>query len=64
MSKPDWDDAPEWAQFVGRSGWGRWYWFEKKPELVGDQDFLRVTGRVMHVEKPVYKIILEERPNE
>lgn len=29
--KPDWDNAPEWAQYVCMNYDGNWYWFEFKP---------------------------------
>jgi hypothetical protein len=31
--KPDWKDAPEWANYLARSEDGMWTWFEKKPRL-------------------------------
>lgn len=32
MSKPDWKDAPEWAQFVAMDKDGIWFWHELEPE--------------------------------
>lgn len=29
--KPDWKDAPEWANFLAMDADGVWAWFEKKP---------------------------------
>lgn len=29
--KPDWKDAPEWANWLAMDGNGRWYWHENKP---------------------------------
>lgn len=31
MSKPDWKDAPEWAQWVARDADGRWVWHQTRP---------------------------------
>lgn len=31
--KPDWKDAPEWAQWLANDMSGDWYWFENKPRL-------------------------------
>lgn len=31
--KPDWKDAPEWAQWLAMDGDGCWFWFEAKPLL-------------------------------
>lgn len=32
-NKPDWNDAPQWAQWLAQDENGRWYWFEDEPEL-------------------------------
>lgn len=37
MSKPSWDDAPEWAQFVAQDQSGAWYWYEYEPSMLSDQ---------------------------
>lgn len=29
--KPDWKDAPEWAQWLAMDGDGRWVWYDRKP---------------------------------
>lgn len=31
MSKPDWKDAPPWANFLAMNENGKWYWFTKRP---------------------------------
>lgn len=31
MMKPDWKDAPEWAQYVAMDSDGCWFWYECKP---------------------------------
>lgn len=31
--KPDWKDAPEWAQWLAMDKNGDWYWYENKPIL-------------------------------
>lgn len=33
MSKPDWDDSPEWAEWLAKDEDGQWGWFQNKPEL-------------------------------
>lgn len=30
--KPDWKDAPEWAQWLAMDSSGLWYWHESEPE--------------------------------
>lgn len=29
--KPDWKDAPEWAEWLAMDADGEWYWYSKKP---------------------------------
>jgi len=29
--KPDWKDAPEWANYLAMNGSGWWFWFKEKP---------------------------------
>lgn len=31
MSKPDWKDAPKWANWVALNASGEWAWFEFEP---------------------------------
>lgn len=31
MSKPSWDDAPEWANWLAMDADGTWFWFEDEP---------------------------------
>jgi len=31
MSKPDWGDAPEWANYLAMDDDYTWWWYEKKP---------------------------------
>ena len=33
MSKPDWKDAPGWADHLAQDASGAWYWFENEPKL-------------------------------
>lgn len=30
--KPDWKDAPEWANYLAMDGDGQWFWYENRPE--------------------------------
>lgn len=30
--KPDWKDAPEWANWLAMDGNGTWVWFAAKPQ--------------------------------
>jgi hypothetical protein len=29
--KPDWKDAPEWANWLAMDGDGYWYWYQGEP---------------------------------
>jgi hypothetical protein len=31
--KPNWKDAPEWANWLAMDNNGAWYWYEHKPDL-------------------------------
>jgi len=31
--KPDWKDAPEWAEWLALDGRGEWCWHEKAPSI-------------------------------
>lgn len=30
--KPDWKDAPEWANWLAMDADGKWYWYENNPK--------------------------------
>lgn len=32
INKPEWSEAPEWAQWLAQDSDGEWYWNENKPE--------------------------------
>lgn len=33
QNKPSWNDAPEWACYIGQSDEGVWHWFDGEPEI-------------------------------
>lgn len=33
MSKPNWANAPEWANYLAMDSDGAWWWFEVAPSL-------------------------------
>lgn len=47
MSKPKWEDAPEWAMFLAKDEDHCWYWYEKAPEK-GFYAWRRTDGRCMY----------------
>lgn len=36
MSKPDWKDAPEWADWLAMDSDNAWFWHELKPVYKGN----------------------------
>lgn len=32
--KPDWKDAPSWANWLARDKDGNWFWYESTPEVI------------------------------
>lgn len=32
--KPDWKDAPEWAEYVAMDSDGHWWWYQLEPKYV------------------------------
>jgi len=41
--KPNWDDAPDWANWLAQDEDGEWYWFEHRPVL-DDGTWVKNTG--------------------
>lgn len=33
MSKPDWNDAPEWAMWLAQDFCGDWAWYQDEPPI-------------------------------
>lgn len=31
--KPDWNLAPEWANYLAQDGDGAWWWYENRPKV-------------------------------
>ena len=62
--KPDWKDAPEWAQFVAMDSDGSWYWYGTKPVL-NEKTGIWVTSddSFLFVEKLKFTPIYEPRPS-
>jgi hypothetical protein len=64
--KPDWKDAPEWAQYVAMDEDGDWYWYELKPELLDTCWLQSVSGQfdLVRFPFPEWQDSLEERPGQ
>lgn len=60
--KPDWKDAPKWANWLAMDGNGGWYWHERRPQNTESWCWIP-TGRITPVnELPGWQDTLEERP--
>ena len=67
--KPEWNTAPEWAQYLTQDRDGTWTWWENKPEY-DDGDWDVKSGRVKILPVTENKFLtwtvadnsLEERP--
>jgi len=63
--KPNWKDAPEWANYLAKDGgiFGEWYWYEYEPLWNFTWGYFYrnegKSGKVTHHKK---KGILEKRP--
>ena len=44
MSKPNWSDAPAWAQYLAQDESGAWYWFEGRPKAASYRNWHCVHG--------------------
>lgn len=64
MSKPSWDDAPDWAQWLVKDVDDYWYWYESKPAWVDHISGWQVkSGRFEPVSfECTYQSTLECRP--
>ena len=60
MNKPDWKDAPEWANWLAIDEYDEWYWYEFKPQFE-DGEWL-TDGRIEFAFQPACTLHLEERP--
>ena len=63
--KPDWADAPEWANWLAIDFSQRWYWYEHKPCENRFDRWITGTGRFescVPFEKISWSQTLEQRP--
>lgn len=58
--KPDWKDAPEWANYLTLDDQG-WYWFEDKPKLYNGS-FRTSSGRCVEADVAYKDTLIESRP--
>lgn len=64
--KPNWKDAPEWANYLAMDEDGRWWWYQHTP-TINKSVWKKESGHA-ELAKPNHFIdwfeTLEERPNE
>lgn len=60
--KPNWQDAPEWANYLAMNNDGAWYWFEFEPKA-GGYIWSRFDGRRQRARFD-WRDSLEERPKD
>ena len=63
--KPDWKDAPEWANYLAMDKNGDWYWYAREPEL-GRVEWLDYARRFQLASErgSSWKDSLEKRPSD
>ena len=63
-NKPNWDDAPDWAVYLGQDIMGRWKWMESEPYPSRETDSWCSGGRTKDAKITVgsWKDTLEIRP--
>ena len=59
MNKPNWNYAPEWANYVAQDEDGTWYWYEDAPEKCPDS--WRPQGKYEATQQH-WETTLESRP--
>lgn len=61
--KPDWKDAPAWANWLAMDADERWHWFEYMPKLIGGV-WETPSGKIKFVliKFEACKTSLEQRP--
>ena len=61
-AKPDWSDAPEWANYLAQDESGAWYWYDTRPSQLNHG--FSPSGRGKTATLPNWRETLESRPQE
>lgn len=61
--KPDWKDAPEWANWLAQDRGSGWFWYEHKP-YANKECWLADKGRQLLTYAECWLYTLESRPKE
>lgn len=49
--KPDWKDAPEWAQWLAMDEDGSWGWYSHKPVPEGQDQYGKFWGKASNADQ-------------
>ena len=49
MSKPSWESAPDWANWLAMDEDGTWFWYETKPLVAEGSDSFSAEGKCLEV---------------
>ena len=63
--KPDWKNAPEWANWLAMDNSGEWFWYEIEPLYISNDDsWMRRNGKSKYAGRcqPDPETTLETRP--
>ena len=60
MSKPKWEDAPNWAWYLCKDADQKWHWFEFSPTLVDGKWEITYKTKRLFVVKFKTKITAED----
>ena len=63
QQKPDWLNAPEWANWLAQDSCGRWHWFENKPTEKSNSFQTNSSLRICFGSIKNWQQTLEQRPN-
>lgn len=61
--KPEWKDAPKWANWLAMDYDGEWYWFEEKPDYERDGVWRTQGGKHKAANVAPLKPVIEARPS-
>ena len=63
-TKPSWDIAPEWAQWLAQDKSGRWHWFSEKPAIVDFAWKCNWVSDTAFIDGGNWRNSLEEKPDD
>ena len=67
MTKPNWKDAPDWAQWLAQDYTGEWYWYKEMPTQESDSWHNNGRWTICNIEvapNKNWQSTLEARPKE